>query len=463
MRKERKIDLRPMLKPQSVAVIGASNNPDKVGHIILNNYLEEGYQGRLYPINPNDEMVMGIRAYKSVLGIRDKIDLAVIAVPAAIVPMVLEECGRAKVKSVVVVSGGFAEVGETKLQDKIVAIANKYNISMVGPNCLGVMDPRSRVDTLFLPTYKLTKPKVGGVSFVAQSGAVGSTVLDLIAGEGFGLSKFISYGNAAQVDEVDILKYLMNDDETKVIIMYIEGVKRGREFLEVAKKVTRVKPVVVIKGGTTDAGVAAARSHTAALAGSNQSYEAVFKQCGFSIAKDLDELLYFGKAFASEMLPLGDRVVIITNGGGTGVLTTDAVYNSGLRMAELSARSRAELSRSMPSTVNVRNPLDLVGDAGIERYDKALSVLSEDPGIDMIIVIALFQTPGADEGLALRLAQYKKAIKKPMIVISIGDKYTRDRVVLMENEGLPVYDSPSAAANSLAELLKYYKYKKGIV
>ena len=463
MPKPRKIDLRPMLKPESVAVIGASNNPDKVGHIILNNYLEEGYQGRLYPINPNDETVMGLRAYKSVLGIKDRIDLAVIAVPAAIVPTVLEECGKAKVKSVVVVSGGFAEVGETKLQERIVAIADKYNISMVGPNCLGVMDPRSRVDTLFLPTYKLTKPKVGGVSFVAQSGAVGSTVLDLIAGEGFGLSKFISYGNAAQVDEVDILEYLMNDDETKVIIMYIEGVTRGREFFKIAKKVTKVKPVVIIKGGTTDAGAAAARSHTAALAGSAQAYDAVFKQCGFCVARDLEELLYFGKAFASEMLPSGDRVAIITNGGGTGVLTTDAVYNSGLRMAELSAKSKADLLKAMPSTVNVRNPMDLVGDAGIDRYDKALSVLSGDPGIDMIIVIALFQTPGADEGLALRLAQYKKTIKKPMIAISIGDKYTRDRVVLMENEGLPVYDSPAAAANSLAELLKYYKYKKGII
>jgi len=208
---------------------------------------------------------------------------------------VLEECGKAKVKTAVVISGGFAEVGNVELQNKIVEIAKKYNIAMLGPNCLGIMDPLSKVDTLFLPTYKLSRPRVGGVSFVTQSGAVGSTILDLIAKEGFGLSKFISYGNAAYVDEVDLLEYLLHDKQTEVIVMYIEGVKRGKELIEIAKKVTKVKPVIVIKAGITEEGAKAAHSHTASLAGNNEAYDALFKQFGFVKAKDLSELLNFDK------------------------------------------------------------------------------------------------------------------------------------------------------------------------
>lgn len=460
--KER-MNLAPMLKPKSVAIIGASNNPEKVGHVILNNYIEGSFEGKIYPVNKDSETIMNLKAYKSVLDIKAPIDLAVIAIPAMFVPQVLEECGKAKVKSVVVVSGGFAEVGNNELQEKIVRIANKYKMPMLGPNCLGVMDTRAKNDTMFLPTSKLSKPTIGGVSFVSQSGAVGSTVLDLIAKEGFGLSKFLSYGNAAHVDEVDILEYLMNDKETEVVIIYLEGAKRGREFFEIGKKISKIKPVVIIKGGTTQAGADAAHSHTASLAGSSAAYEALFRQCGFCIAKDLDDLLYFGKAFASEVLPKGNRVAIVTNGGGTGVLTTDAVYNAGLRMAQFGKESQKALRKLMPMTVNVRNPLDLVGDADEKRYSDALSIVSKDKNIDMLIVIALFQTPGANEELSGRLVEFKKETNKPMIVISAGSKYTEERKDFMESQGLPVYDSPAAAANALAELLKYAKYRKGVI
>lgn len=460
---EAKMNLKFMLKPESVAIIGASRDPDKVGHVILSNYIDAGYAGKLYPVNKNADIIMGLKTYKSVLDIKKGIDLAVIAVPAPIVPEVLEECGKAGVKTAVVVSGGFAEIGEKELQDKLVHIARKYNMPTLGPNCLGVMDPRSRSDTLFLPTYKLSKPKIGGVSFVAQSGAVGSTILDLIAKEGFGLSKFISYGNAADIDEVDILEYLMHDKETKVIIMYIEGVKRGKEFIEIAKKITKIKPVVIIKGGTTDAGAAAAMSHTASLAGSNEAYEAVFRQFGFSMATDISDLLYFAKAFATEPLPKGNRVAIITNGGGTGVLAADAVYSAGLSLAKYSDATVKELRKTMPPIVNVRNPLDMAGDADEKRYEQALTSISKDPNIDMIIVIALFQTPGADSSVAAKLVHYKENLDKPMVVISIGSDYTQTQKIMMESEGLPVYDDPKAAANALAELLKYAKFKKRIV
>ncbi len=457
----RKMNLIPMLKPDSVAIIGASRDPDKVGHVILQNYINAGYSGRLYAVNKKaDGDIMGVKTFVSVADIKDKIDLAVIAVPAQFVPKVLEECGKAGVRTAVVVSGGFAEIGNTQLQDEMVSIAEKYAMPTLGPNCLGVMDPRSRIDTLFLPTYKLSRPRVGGVSFVCQSGAVGSTVLDLISGEGFGLSKFISYGNAAHVDEVDILNYLMDDEETKVVIMYIEGIKRGKEFIEIAKKITKKKPVVVLKAGRTAAGTAAAHSHTAALAGSYEAHEALFRQYGFTIAEDLGDLLNYAKILSSETFPKGNRTMIITNGGGTGVLVADAIGSSGiLAMAQLGQKQSIYLRKSMPPLVNIRNPLDLAGDADDKRYETALATITSDDNVDMIIVIALFQTPGADSRVAAKLVNFKDRTDKPMIVLSIGAEYTQMHRIMMESAGLPVYDSPSAAVRSLAELLKYANYR----
>ena len=453
-------DLTPILKPKSVVIVGASRTPGKVGHVILQNYLNEGYTGKIYLVNKNADQILGIKSYKKVTDIKQKIDLAVIAVPAAAVPQVLEDCGKAKVKGAIVVSGGFAEVGAVDLQNRITWIARKYGIAMIGPNCLGVMDPRSRVNTLFLPMYKLAQGSIGGVSFVSQSGAVGSTVLDLIAGEGFGLSKFISYGNAADIDEVDILEYLMNDPETKVIVVYIEGIKRGREFVKLARKITKVKPVVVLKAGRTSAGSNAAHSHTAALAGSYEANEAVFRQFGFTIANDLSELLFYAKIFDSETAPKGNRIAIVTNGGGAGVLTTDAIASSRyIQLGELSEQTKSSLRKVMPSLVNVRNPLDLAGDADDKRYGDALRALSADPQIDMIIVIILFQTPGADSRLASEVVGLKENSDKPMIAISTGAEYTEMHKIMMERSGMPVYDSPRAAAMSLEALFRYYQYK----
>ncbi len=455
-------DIGPMLNPKSIAIIGASRDPDKVGHIILQNYIEGGFSGRLYPVNKNaDGKILGLKAYKSVLGIKDKLDLAVVAVPAPFVPDVIEECGRAHVKTAIVVSGGFAEVGNTELQEKMVAIADKYGIALLGPNCLGVMNPRARVDTLFLPSYKLSRAQIGGVSFVAQSGAVGSTVLDLISQEGFGLSKFLSYGNAAQVDEVDILHYLMNDDETKVIVMYLEGIRRGKAFIEIARKITKIKPVIVLKAGKTAAGISAAHSHTASLAGSYAAHEAVFRQFGFTIANDISELIHYAKIFSTEPLPKGNKVAIITNGGGTGVMTADEIsLTQGLTLAAFSNSTTKALQKVMPVLVNVRNPLDLAGDADHKRYSDALLNLASDTNVDMLVVIVLFQTPAADATLATQMIKIKETMNKPMIVISMGSAYTQMHKTMMESAGLPVYDSPASAALALEGLFDYGEYLK---
>jgi acetate---CoA ligase (ADP-forming) subunit alpha len=455
--------LEKIMHPKSVAIIGASENPEKVGHVIMQNYLDAGFPGKIYPININTTgTIMGYKSYKRVAEVREKIDLAVIAIPAQLVPKVLDECGKAHVGSAVVVSGGFAEVGEIKLQDELARTANRYSMPVIGPNCLGVMDPRSRVDTLFLPTFKLDRPKIGGVSFVAQSGAVGSAVLDLINSEGFGLARFISYGNAAVVDETDILNYLMHDKDTKVIVMYIEGVRRGKDFIQIARKVTRVKPVVVIKGGVTEAGAQAAHSHTAVLAGSNEAYEAVFRQFGFTIARDIKDLLNYAKVFDTQPPATGNRIAVITNGGGTGVLATDALYQNNLVMSKLSKESERSLRKSMPPIVNIRLPLDMAGDADDRRFSDALEVIEKDPNVDAIIAITLFQTPGADSKVAATLIQYATNMSKPLVVVSIGGSYTRVHKEMMESAGVPVYDSPSDAAKSLAALISYSRYKKRI-
>jgi acetate---CoA ligase (ADP-forming) len=459
-----RFNLTPMLKPNSVAIIGASRNPEKVGNIILQNYLSVGYSGKLYPVNPNADEVLGLKCYKTVQEIGVPVDLAVVAVPAHLVPTALEECGKAKAKSVIVISGGFSEIGETALQEQITGIANKYKIPMLGPNCLGVVDTRSSTDTMFLPSFKISRPQVGFVSFISQSGAVGSTVLDIIGGEGFGLSKFISYGNAAQLDEVDMLEYLMDDEETKVIVLYTEGIRRGKEFVEVARKITRKKPVIVLKAGRTSAGAAAAKSHTASLAGDYATQEAIFRQFGFTVAKDLSELVYYAKIFASEIDPAGNRVAVITNGGGTGVITADAIGSSDyLKIADYSAQTRKALEKTMPELVNVANPLDLAGDADQKRYGDALDAVCKDPNVDMVIAIVLFQTPGADSTVTARVVRQKGLLLKPIIAMSMGAGYTQAQKVQMEAGGVPVYDSPYGAIAALEALFKYAEYKRKFV
>ena len=431
-----------------------------MGYIILQNFLSAGFDGAIYPVNKEAGEILGLKAYASVGEIRGEVDLAVIAVPAQFVPEALEECGKKKVKTAIVVSGGFAEIGNVDLQNQMATVAEKYDMPTLGPNCLGVMDTRSRVNTLFLPSYKLSKSQIGGVSFISQSGAVGSSVLDVIAGEGFGLSKFISYGNAVNVDEVDILNYLMNDKETEVVIMYLEGVKEGKKFMEIAKKITKIKPVIVLKAGKTQAGANAARSHTASLSGSYAAYEAVFRQCGFTIANDLSDLTYFAKVLMVGKKVSGNRVGVITNGGGTGVLTADAIGGSQyLTLATLSDPTKEALKKTMPVLVNITNPLDLAGDADDKRYGDAISAIGSDANIDMIIAIVLFQTPGADSRVAAGLIRMRNMLDKPMIVLSVGTSYTQMHVMMMESSGLPVFDSPTAAVKSLEALIRYSQYK----
>jgi len=454
------MSLDSIFYPKSVAIIGVSPEPNKIGHVILKNFLDAGFPGKVYPVHPTAEFVLGIKCYKSVLDIPGKVDSAIFAIPGKFVPDVLEECGKKGIKGAVVISAGFSEAGNFDLEKQLIDTAKKYGISVIGPNCLGVVNPLAKVDSVFLPTYKMGRPKVGGIAFATQSGAIGTMILDLVAHEGFGISKFISYGNASVIDETDLLEYLGKDKKTRMIVLYIEGVKRGKAFFALTKKLAKKKPIVVIKAGVTEKGAAAAKSHTGSLAGSYAAYKAVFKQNRMIEAKSIEDIFDFAKIFETQPACTGDRVLIVTNGGGMGVLTADAVIESGLKLAELSEESKAAIKAKMPPLVFPNNPLDLLGDCDATRYEEALKIIANDPGIDAIIVATLFQTASLDSRVVESILKIAGSTKKPVINISVGGEYTEIQRRALEGSGVPSYISPTSAVHALAKLIEHSRYCK---
>ncbi|MBI4214912.1 CoA-binding protein [archaeon] len=451
-------ELNTFFNPHSVAVIGASREPQKIGHVVLKNFADN-FQGSVYPVNPNADRILGLKCYISVRAIPHPVELAVIAVKADIVPQVLRECGQKKIKHAIIISGGFGEVGRHDLERELARISGAYGIRLIGPNCLGIFDARSNVDTLFLPRYRLQRPREGGISFVSQSGAVGSAVLDWAASEGFGVSKFISYGNALDVNETELLEYLNHDKKTRVICCYLEGVRDGRKFMDTASKATKSKPIIVIKGGRSEAGTEAVRSHTGSLAGSDAVYDAAFRQSGCLRANDVTEMFDFARALAEQPLPKGDRVQVITNGGGFGVLATDAIIENKLRLARMRADSLARLRSKLPEHAVVGNPLDLVGDADSERYSLALESALSDPNVDSVLCIILFQTTNVQSEIVDVISEFNDRKAKPLVACSAGGSYSKLHTTNLEKLGIPVYDSPHRAAKALWALTRYAQLK----
>ncbi|MCX8205944.1 MAG: CoA-binding protein, partial [Candidatus Micrarchaeota archaeon] len=312
-----------VLAPESIAVVGASRDPSKVGHAILKNLLINGYAGKLCAVNPHADEILGVKCYKSVGEIRHKVDCAIIAVPAKYVNAVLEECGKKGIRGAVIVSGGFKEVGELALEQELARIANHYGIAVIGPNCLGIVNANRHIDSIFLPTYKLNRPQLGSISFITQSGAVGSTVLDLIGESNIGISKFISYGNAAVLDESDLLRYLRDDPETKVIVMYIEGVADGRKFYEELRKTTPIKPVVVLKAGRGSLAAVATKSHTGSLAGNYEVFSAMLRQAGAVEADNLEDFFMLSSDLKKRMKGVQEASFFIFHGEKTSVVMCD--------------------------------------------------------------------------------------------------------------------------------------------
>jgi acetyl coenzyme A synthetase (ADP forming)-like protein len=450
--------LKSVFRPRSVAIVGASKTPNKIGNVLMKNFIDGRFMGKLYAINPKYKEVLGVPCYPTVSSVPGPVDCVIVATPAVTVPKIIEDCGKKKVKGVVVLSGGFEEVSRDDLAKEMKKYSDKYKIPIIGPNCLGIFDPYSRVDSVFLPRYKLERPLPGNIAFITQSGAVGSTVIDLAAHYGMGVSKFISFGNGTVLDESDLLEFLENDPETEIIILYLEGVKDGQKLLKWMKRVNAKKPIVALKAGKYTGAMKAARSHTGNIAGSYMAYKAAFRQAKVTEADGLDELFDFVKIF-DQPHPKGCRVGVITNGGGMGVLTADAIEENGMEIAEFSTQSQKAIKKILPDYGNVGNPLDLVADSGVDAYTKAIEVMQNDPNIDALAIIVLTQTPPIDERILGVLTEASDDQRKPVVTISVGGDYTDTYRKALESRGVPSYGSPLAAIKALRRLVDYAQWR----
>lgn len=451
-------NLDAVFHPKSVAIIGASREPNKIGNVILRNFLEGGYGGRVYAVNPNAPSVLGVPSLKRASDAPGKIDCALVAVPEHLVEDALKDSIDAGARGAVVITGGFSEVGNKEGEEKIRRLALDHDLALIGPNCMGVLNPASRVDSVFLPIYKMGRPHAGSIAFISQSGAVGGCIVDLAARAGVGMSKFVSYGNATVINESHLLRYLAHDSSTQAVVSYLEGVQDGRLFMQTARSLTKNKPLVVLKAGKSKHGAAAAASHTGSLAGSAEVYSAAFAQAGALEAETLEELFDFAKIFALPP-PAGSRIGIITNGGGNGVLAADAVEAEGLQLAGFSPQSLSALKSMLPAYTTARNPLDIVGDADAARYAKALQILLDDKNVDVLVAIVLFQTAALDSSVVNVLVKAAQSKAKPIVVVSTGGEYTELHRRILDGYGIPTYPSPTSAMRAVSRFLQYAKYR----
>ncbi len=447
--------------PKSVAIVGASANKKKLGNNILVNF-KKNFKGKIYPVNINEKEIEGLRCYGSVKDIKEKIDLAVVVVPAKIANMVVAECAETDVKAVIIISAGYRESGSDGiiLENHLKAIIKKDNVRVVGPNCIGVLDTYSGVDTIFSPYERMERPKEGGISVISQSGAFGTAFIDWCAEHRIGINRFVSFGNRADVGECDLINFFSKDRKTNLIILYIEGPKNGRELMDALKNTTRKKPVIVLKAGKSDKGAAAAASHTGSLAGSYKIFSSAMKQCGATEAKTLDELFDFTKVLSKLEPAKGNRVAIVTNGGGYGVLSADACIHEGLELAELSHKSVTAIKKAMPEFAGVHNPLDLIGDATEERFRVALESCIKDKNVDIVVVFIWALGTTLDSGIAETIINIARKSKKPVICGGVGSDYTKDILLALENAGIPTFPTPLRAMKAAKILYDYGKIRK---
>lgn len=449
------MDIKTFFEPRSIAVLGVSKASDKVGSVIFKNLIDSGYKGKVFPVNPNEDFVLGYKSYHSVKDIKDGIDLAIIAVPSNVVIKTVKECAHKGIKNILMVTAGFSETGNLKLEKELLEVLNRNKIRLIGPNVLGLINNYNNLDTLFIPLYRLKRPRKGNISFVTQSGAFGSSVLDLISAEGYGLSKFVSYGNSLDVDESDFLDYLNKDKTTDVIVLYIEGIKNGKKFFQTLKKIR--KPVIVLKGGKFSESSKSTLSHTGSLAGAYEVYKGVFLQTGVVFADSIQDVFDFLRLFEKNIKIKGNRIQIITNGGGHGVISADAVIDNGMKLAELSEQSKKFFKKSLPPIATISNPLDLVGDADDLRYKLAIETCLNDKNNDVILVNLLYQTPRLTKNIVKILSDLNSKSIKPIVVVSTGSYLTKELEREIENKCIPCFQFPENAVKSIKAVYDYYK------
>ncbi|MBI4824128.1 MAG: CoA-binding protein [Nitrospirae bacterium] len=440
--------LNCLFKPKSIALVGASHTEEKLGGVILKNLL--GFRGKVFPVNPKYKELMGLKAYPSFSDIPEPVDLSLIIRPAPEVPHILKE-HKGRAGFVVIISSGFAEVGEDELQEEVKRIGTEAGLRMLGPNCMGIYNPYKRLDTFFLSYERLRRPKKGNVALVSQSGAILSCLMSSLRDSNTGVSKAVGYGNAIDIDESDLYEYLSNDRSTDVVVSYIESVGNGRKFIEKAKILSEKKPFLILKSGKSKGGQSAAFSHTGRLAGRYEVFHSILRQFGIREAEDFDVLMDSAKALSYQRAIKGKRVCIITNGGGSGVLAADECERQGLDVAGLPKEKINRLKLLFPHFYGIGNPLDLTAQVRDEDYSNALSELNDD--YDGFLLIALPNVLGITERLVSVMRLAKEKINKPMVFYMSSSSISKKLIALLEKARIPVYPSPERAVRALGALL----------
>jgi len=451
--------LHPLFNPRQVAIVGASNTPGKIGYSITQNMLEAGFKGKIFPVNPKADEILGLKVTKNIKDLPKGLDLAVICIPREFVISAIEELGRIKTNAAIVITAGFKEVGREGyyLEEKLIQLARKYNIALLGPNCLGMINPHGLVNA----SFAAGQPKQGNIAFFSQSGALCVAILDWAFGENIGFSKFISLGNKAVLDEADMIAYLGQDDQTRVILGYIENVCDGSKFIKLAQNVSFKKPIIIIKSGTTAAGAKAASSHTGAIAGSDQAYSAAFQKSGIIRAHDVETLFNLAQAFSNQPLPQGANLAILTNSGGPGIMAADACEKSSLHMASISPSTVKKMQEFLPPYASLYNPIDIIGDAGAKRYIRTLKTLVEDPNIHSILVLLSPTSKAADEieEISKGIVYIAHKANKPIFACFMGKNRVSVGQKILQDGGVPCYAFPEPAIKSIEAMYKHYRWK----
>ncbi|HET9792890.1 MAG TPA: acetate--CoA ligase family protein [Thermoanaerobaculia bacterium] len=451
--------LDAIFRPRAIAVVGASTRPHSIGGNLLSNLFRSGFTGKIFPINPRASVLHSVKCYASVLDVPDEIDCAIISVPKEGVLGVVSECAKKGIRGLVVITAGFKEVGPdgAELERQLVELVRKKGMRMIGPNCMGVInaEPEYAMDATFSPT----PASYGPLAFASQSGALGVAILNVAQALKLGFTQFVSMGNKANISSNDMLGYWENDPRTRIIALYLESFGNPRRFVELTRRITKKKPVLVVKSGRTVAGARAASSHTGALAASEVAIDAVLEACGVSRSDTIEELFDLASALTSQPLPKGDRVAILTNAGGPAIMATDAVIQQGLRLAELSARTKRRLAAFLPSEASLGNPVDMIASASDVNYGRAAKILLEDRGVDSVLVINVTPVLYGPRSVWDALMAATRGAEKPVLSVFMANEEFYDEARSMPAHP-PIYRFPEPAARVLAEMWKIGRWQK---
>jgi acetate---CoA ligase (ADP-forming) len=455
--------LDAIFSPKSVAVIGVTPTPGTVPFDIFYNILTSGFRGTVYPVAPGKRSICAVKAYRYVLDIEDDVDQAVVVFPAGVVDRAIEQCGQKGIKSVIVISAGFREVGPkgAEREERLKDICREYGIAMVGPNCLGVIntDPEVQLNASFARKM----PDAGRIAFLSQSGALCTAVLDYAREKGIGFSKFVSFGNKAGVTEIELFDYLHRDPQTDVILLYLEELRDGRGLIEAARRLTRgenAKPILAIKSGRTPQGADAASSHTGSLAGEDMICDAVFREAGIIRVSSIEQMFNSAIMYAYQPMPANDRLAIVTNAGGPGVMATDAAVGVGLSIPRFDPATTAKLKEALPETANVKNPVDVIGDARADRYNAAVAAVLDDPNVDQALVILTPQSMTDIDSIAQGICKLHGTATKAIACSFMGAADVGSGIHLLQQAHIPHYILPEWACEAMADVQRIRRWRE---